>query len=60
MDLVESAEKGSGNYPSRMLDQGISKSETAAQCKDLLFAGTDSTGMNLARIFWYLAQDPEK
>jgi len=27
-----------------------------AQCKDLLFAGTDSTGMNLATIFHELAK----
>jgi cytochrome P450 len=48
------------SYPARMLRAGISKAETKAQCKDLMFAGTDSTGMNLATICWYLAKDPQK
>ncbi|MCJ1476714.1 hypothetical protein MMC13_005382 [Lambiella insularis] len=51
--LALGAEKGSGSYQSRLRDAGISESETAAQCKDLIFAGTDSTGANLAKICWY-------
>lgn len=47
------------SYPSRLLTAGISVSETRAQCKDLIFAGTDSTGMNLATIMFYLAKHPE-
>lgn len=58
--LAADAEKGSGSYQSRLRDAGISESETAAQCKDLIFAGTDSTGGNLAKLCWYLAQEPEK
>lgn len=47
-------------YQARMLRAKISKKETKAQCKDLMFAGTDSTGMNLATICWYLSKNPEK
>jgi cytochrome P450 len=54
-----SREKGSGTYPVRLLEVGISESETRAQCKDLIFAGTDSTGMNLATICFMLAKHPE-
>jgi cytochrome P450 len=48
----------SPKYPSRLLSAGISESETRAQCKDLIFAGTDSTGMNLATICHELAKHP--
>lgn len=47
------------SYPARLLTNGISISETRAQCKDLIFAGTDSTGMNLATIMFHLAKQPE-
>jgi hypothetical protein len=55
--LVEGSEK-KDNYPGRLLRAGFSPSETRAQCKDLIFAGTDSTGMNLASICWYLVRNP--
>ena len=32
-------EKSSGTYPARLLEAGISESETRAHCKDLIFAG---------------------
>src|SRR2546423_4623881 len=59
--VVESAAAGksSGTYPARLLEAGVSESETRAQCKDLIFAGTDSTGMNLAFICFMLAKHPE-
>ncbi|KAJ9649898.1 hypothetical protein H2198_010782 [Neophaeococcomyces mojaviensis] len=47
------------SYPGRLLSAGISVSETRAQCKDLIFAGTDSTGMNLATIIFYLMTRPK-
>jgi cytochrome P450 len=47
-------------YQARLLNAGISRAETISQCKDLMFAGTDSTGMNLATISWYLVRNPEK
>jgi len=46
-------------YQAKLLNAGISRDEVVAQCKDLMFAGTDSTGMNLAMICWYLVQQPE-
>lgn len=46
------------SYPARLLSAGISISETRAQCKDLIFAGTDSTGMNLATIIFHLVKNP--
>ena len=50
--------KESLSYPARLLEAGFSESETMAQCKDLIFAGTDSTGMNLATIFRELVTHP--
>jgi cytochrome P450 len=48
------------NYPARLMENGFSESEARAQCKDLMFAGTDSTGMNLATICYLLAKHPDK
>ncbi|KAK1657933.1 cytochrome P450 [Colletotrichum godetiae] len=45
-------------YQARLLRAGISKAEAAIQCMDLMFAGTDSTGMNFGAICWHLAQSP--
>ncbi|KAF1962028.1 cytochrome P450 4A10 [Byssothecium circinans] len=59
-NLVEKTTRESTTFPGRMLAAGLSGSEVRAQCKDLLFAGTDSTGMNLATIFRNLALHPEK
>jgi cytochrome P450 len=53
-------EKAGDTYQARLLKAGISREETIAQCKDLMFAGTDSTGMNLASICFHLAQHPDK
>lgn len=59
-NLVESTPKESQNYPGRLLNMGFSRSEVKSSCKDLMFAGTDSTGMNLATIFRYLVLCPDK
>ncbi len=53
-------EKLKGNYAARLMKNGFSAGEARAQCKDLMFAGTDSTGMNLATICFMLAKEPEK
>ncbi|EFQ93141.1 hypothetical protein CFE70_005086 [Pyrenophora teres f. teres 0-1] len=58
--LVSNTTAKSSTYPGRLLAAGLSDSEVKAQCKDLIFAGTDSTGMNLATIMRYLALHPEK
>jgi cytochrome P450 len=59
-ELVEATDEKSSCYPGRLLAAGIAKHEVKAQCKDLMFAGTDSTGMNLACICRYLVLYPEK
>jgi cytochrome P450 len=59
-NLVTNTTPKSLTYPGRLLAAGTSDSEVKAQCKDLVFAGTDSTGMNLATIMRSLALYPEK
>ena len=46
-------------YQSRLLAVGISKAETIAQCKDLMFAGTDSTATSLVTTLFHLVRNPE-
>jgi cytochrome P450 len=58
--LVANTTAKSTTYPGRLLAAGLSDSEVKAQCKDLIFAGTDSTGMNLATIVRNLVLYPEK
>lgn len=58
--LVGNTERGAENYPGRLLTLGLEKSEVKSQCKDLMFAGTDSTGMNLAIICRELILNPDK
>lgn len=58
--LVYDAKEEDATYQARMIKAGIAKGEVSAQCKDLIFAGTDSTGMNLATLCWELAGHPEQ
>jgi cytochrome P450 len=58
--LVALTPEGALNYPGRLLTLGLTRSEVKAQCKDLMFAGTDSTGANLAKICRELILNPEK
>lgn len=46
-------------YQGRMLQAGIVRDEVIGQCKDLIFAGTDSTGTNLSTAIFQLAQNPK-
>jgi cytochrome P450 len=57
-NLVAHTTPKSLNYPGRLLAIGLSDSEVKSQCKDLVFAGTDSTGMNLAIIMRNLSMNP--
>lgn len=57
--LVGNAEIGSQNFQGRLLALGLDILEVKSQCKDLIFAGTDSTGMNLAIICKELALNPD-
>lgn len=49
-----------GTYQVRLLKAGLTRDETIAQCKDIIFAGTDATGMNLCTICFHLVRNPEK
>lgn len=51
--------KDDDSYPARLLGVGLSREQVVAECKDAVFAGTDSTGNNLATILWHLAAQPE-
>ncbi|KAL1886600.1 hypothetical protein Plec18167_000532 [Paecilomyces lecythidis] len=57
--LVASAAPESGSYPSRLLERSINEKQTRVECKDLIFAGSDSTGMNTAMVIWYLSRNAE-
>lgn len=59
-NLVRNTSTKSTTFPGRLLEAGLSDSEVKVQCKDLIFAGTDSTGMNLATIIRNLTLFPEK
>ena len=48
-----------GTYQARLLKAGISRDETIAQCKNIIFAGTDSTSTNLCTICFHLVRNPE-
>ncbi|KAL4743985.1 cytochrome P450 [Aspergillus similis] len=56
--LVRQAVPKSGSYQSRLLER-VSLRQTQIEIKDVCFAGTDSTGMNIASIIWYLVKYPE-
>ncbi|WPH03761.1 cytochrome P450 oxidoreductase [Acrodontium crateriforme] len=57
--VVRESEKSDLTYQGRLLKAGISLEETEVQCKDLIFAGTDSTGNNFATLCWFLAKYPD-
>lgn len=58
-ELVDEADVEDGTYQARMLKLGLTKEEVAAQMKDLVFAGTDSSGMNLSTFCWRMAKHPD-
>lgn len=57
--LVAETDGGDDTYQGRLKKAGISDHEIEVQCKDLIFAGTDSTGTNLSTICWWLAKRPD-
>ncbi|KAF2725443.1 putative P450 monooxygenase [Polychaeton citri CBS 116435] len=57
--LRQESQDREGSYQSRLVKTGITDHEIEIQCKDLIFAGTDSTGMNLSTICWNLAKHPD-
>lgn len=61
VDRAMTQEKGKGEtYQGRLLNAGISREETIANCIDVMFAGTDGIAMNLSAICCYLARASEK
>ncbi|RFU28153.1 hypothetical protein B7463_g8180, partial [Scytalidium lignicola] len=68
MDIVDSfvnnitdlVSEKPGSYAGRLTSLELDPTEVRAQCKDLIFAGTDSTGMNLATICRQLVLHPDK
>lgn len=57
-DLIDRAEKDD-TYQARLKIAGLSRAEVRIQCEDVIFAGTDSTGMNLSMLCWFLAKHPQ-
>lgn len=57
--MVEHTKQGGSSYPSRLLTAGAPKDEIIAQCMDIFYAGTDSTGNNLAYICHILVSHPD-
>ena len=57
--LVDDLKHNEGTYQQRLAQAGITEHEVKIQCEDLIFAGTDSTGMNLGTICWHLAKQPD-
>ena len=59
-ECVANAKEEDDTYQSRLLfNAGISSAETNAQVKDLIFAGTDSTGITLTTICFHLIRRPD-
>ncbi|KUJ14165.1 cytochrome P450 [Mollisia scopiformis] len=58
-NLVDQTPAGSSSYPGRLIPL-VERLEVKAQCKDLIFAGTDSTGMNFATLCRQMALNPDK
>lgn len=57
-NLVQSSKPEDKSYQARLLELGLPEDEVVAQCKDLIFAGTDSSGMNLSTFCWHMAREP--
>lgn len=57
--IIRGSEEDATTYQRRLLNADISSHEAEIQCKDLMFAGTDSTGMTLGSICWHLAKRPD-
>jgi len=58
--LIESTPKGAQNYPGRLMTLRLQESEVESQCKSVILAGTDSTGINLSTICPQLVLHPDK
>lgn len=60
VDRVATQEKvNAATFQARLLNAGISRKETIANCVDVMFAGTDALGMTMSVICCSLARAPE-
>ncbi|CAI6095037.1 unnamed protein product [Clonostachys chloroleuca] len=57
-EITQEKDKSQLTFPARLLYTGISPEETRSHCKDIIFAGTDTIGMNLATVCFMLAKYP--
>ena len=58
-DIVKDTPAGDDTFQGRLKKAGVSDHENEVQCMDLMFAGTDSTGTNLSKLIYRLANAPE-
>jgi cytochrome P450 len=59
VSIKEGGGSGQGSYAGRLLEKGVGERQARIECKDLIFAGADSTGASLAMICWFLVKHPE-
>ncbi|KAK7409337.1 hypothetical protein QQX98_008461 [Neonectria punicea] len=57
--LSKTASVGSGSYASRLLERSVPQKQVQVELKDVCFAGTDSTSINMATILWHLSKNPD-
>ncbi|CAM1502655.1 Fc.00g074310.m01.CDS01 [Cosmosporella sp. VM-42] len=58
-NLSKTASVGSGSYVSRLLERSVPRDQVQVELKDVCFAGTDSTSVNMATILWQLSKNPD-
>jgi cytochrome P450 len=57
--ISKTASPASGSYASRLLARSVPQDQVQVELKDVCFAGTDSTSINMATILWNLSKYPE-
>ncbi|KAL8691473.1 MAG: hypothetical protein Q9224_004169, partial [Gallowayella concinna] len=57
LNLPSEGDEKAVSYQGRLKNHGIPKEQIAAECKDVMFAGTHSFGAVLAATLWYIAKD---
>ncbi|KAL8806558.1 MAG: hypothetical protein Q9223_003319 [Gallowayella weberi] len=58
LNLPSEGDEKAVSYQGRLNQHGIPKEQIAAECKDVIFAGTHSFGGVLAVTLWYIAKHP--
>ena len=57
--LHESHDRNRISFQGRLVEEGIPEPEIVAHIKDVIFAGTDSTGMVIGTILWNISKSTE-